>query len=61
MHGGGECSGCMSCKEPLQYYCPICGEEVHETVFVDLDGDVVGCENCVERKDVWEVMENEAD
>lgn len=55
--GRGECNGCMDCKPEVHYYCPICGEEVYETVFVDNDGDVIGCENCAEIKTPDEMLE----
>ena len=32
---GVECDGCMDCSSDPHYYCPICGEEVLEAVFVD--------------------------
>ena len=56
-----ECDGCMDCRPDPHYYCPICGKEVYETVFVDNYGDVIGCENCVETKEPYEVLENETD
>lgn len=56
-----ECDGCGACKPSPVYYCPICFEKVTETVFVDNDGEVVGCENCVEIKEPHEVLENETD
>lgn len=55
-----ECDGCMDCKQEQNYYCPICGEEVYETVFVS-DGEVIGCENCAEIKEPHEVLGNETD
>ena len=58
-HGRGECDGCMECKPDIHYYCPVCGEEVFETVFVDNDGDIIGCENCAEIKEPHEVFDNE--
>lgn len=30
--------------------CPICGHECPETIFLQ-DGEVVGCENCIDAKD----------
>ena len=30
--------------------CPICGHECPETIFLQ-DGDVVGCENCIDAQD----------
>lgn len=55
-----ECDGCMSCKPDTHYYCPICGKEVYETVFVS-DGEVIGCENCAEIKEPHEVLCYETD
>ena len=53
-----ECDGCMDCAP--HYYCPVCGEEISETVYVSEDGEVVGCDNCVEAKEPQEVLD-EAD
>lgn len=54
---GGECDGCGSCQEEKEYYCPVCGEKVFETVYVSNDGDIVGCENCVNTKEPYEVLD----
>lgn len=54
-----ECDGCMTCKPEDRYYCPICGQEVDEAVYVSNDGVVIGCENCAEIKEPWEVLKNE--
>ena len=51
-----ECDGCMECEPEVHYYCPICEEEVYETVFVNGNGDVIGCENCAEIKEPHEVL-----
>lgn len=56
-----ECDGCMDCKPSPLYYCPICGEEVYEAVYVSNDGEILGCENCAQIKEPFEVLENEAD
>ena len=58
---GKECDGCMECRPDLHYYCPICGEEVYESVFVDNGGNVLGCDNCAQIKDPHEVLQNETD
>ena len=58
--GYGECNGCMDCKPTPHYYCPICGNEVYETVYVSND-EVIGCENCVETKEPYEVLDDETD
>ena len=50
----------MGCKPTPHYYCPVCGEEVYSTVYVDKGGDVIGCEHCAEIKEPYEVIENEA-
>jgi predicted amidophosphoribosyltransferase len=55
---GGECDGCMACQDDQEeYYCPVCGEKTTEDVYVSIDGDILGCENCVTRKDPWDVLE----
>ena len=37
--------------------CPVCGEEC-SWVFVS-DGDVVGCDNCVEQVEAWDWLNDE--
>ena len=54
-----ECDGCMDCQPSQCYYCPICGKEIYEIVFVDNSGDVIGCGNCAEIKEPHEVFGNE--
>ena len=61
VNGVGECDGCMACQPEPKYYCPVCGGRVHETVIVDNDDDVIGCENCAEIKEPHEVLKNETD
>lgn len=56
-----ECDGCMDCKEETHYYCPICDAEVYESVYVNNDGEVIGCEHCAEIKEPHEVLKNETD
>ena len=56
-----ECDGCMDCKPDPHYFCPICGEEIYETIFITNDGDVLGCENCAQIKEPWEVINSETD
>ena len=53
-----ECDGCMECKGSKEesYYCEICGEEC-EKVYVSINGDILGCENCVEEKEPCDVYE----
>lgn len=54
-----ECEGCMECKGSAHYYCPICGEEVYEIVYADKDGEILGCEHCVETHEPQEVLDDE--
>lgn len=58
---GRLCNGCMDCRPEVHYYCPICDAEVFETVFVNDEGEVIGCENCAQIKEPHEVLKNETD
>ena len=57
--GNKECDGCMACKPNPHYYCPVCGNEVYETVFVDNDKTVIGCESCAHIMEPHEVLDYE--
>ena len=37
-------------KEPR---CPICGQDA-ESFYKDIDGEIVGCDNCIKEVDAWE-------
>lgn len=55
-HGGRECDGCMSCQpERVQVCCPMCGQVLRsgEHIYRLDNGDVLGCEHCVQRIE-WE-------
>ena len=41
--------------------CPKCGAELYGYLFLDIDGDIAGCTECVRTKDPWEYMEMLAD
>lgn len=41
--------------EPNPVFCPICGAEC-EKIFKDKDGEIFGCEECVEECDAWEAL-----
>jgi uncharacterized OB-fold protein len=56
-----ECDGCGDCRPDPHYYCPVCGEEVYETVFVSDVGEVIGCENCAGIKEPHEVLDDEVE
>lgn len=51
---------CTGYAHPLKAAptCPICGEEVDE-YYKDNEGDIVGCENCLQRTDAWEEIEDD--
>ena len=44
-------------EETDGYICPVCGREAYEHVFRS-DGEVIGCDQCVECVHYWE-MESE--
>lgn len=41
--------------EPVEYRCPVCGEEC-EAIYRNAQGETVGCNECVERVDAWEAL-----
>jgi len=57
INGVRECDGCGDC-EP-KYFCPRCKMEVFDTVYFK-GSEVVGCEHCIESKDVGDVIYDEA-
>ena len=38
--------------------CPVCGKEC-DTVYLDYEGEVVGCDRCVFMKDAYEYLYEE--
>lgn len=44
-------------KRPI---CPVCGSEEPEDFYV-LDGDIIGCTDCVERIDPWDWAEQKGE
>ena len=55
--GGKECDACGDCRPTSIYYCPVCGEEVWEAVFVSNCGEVLGCDNCAHIKEPFEMLD----
>ena len=41
---------------PDPVHCPVCGKECEE-IYKDKDGDVVGCEHCVQSEDAYQWWE----
>ena len=58
-HRKAECDGCGFCSPDPHYYCPVCGEEIYEAVFVANDGTILGCEHCAQIKEPYEVLDDE--
>lgn len=56
-----ECDACGECNPDSNYYCLVCGEKVYEVVYVNNEGEVIGCENCAQIKEPYEMLENETD
>lgn len=52
-----ERSGYPDGKEPPQPICPVCGDECG-TLYIN-DGQIVGCENCIETRDAWDLLVDE--
>lgn len=42
-----ECNGCMRCRDDEDIFCPICDNRVDEILYVNAEGETVGCENCI--------------
>ncbi len=49
-----ELTGYPDGKEPTYPHCPICQREC-ETIYLDKDGNIVGCDECVDTRDAWDV------
>lgn len=39
-------------------HCPVCGSEC-DTFFRDMEGNIVGCDECVDQLDAWDLMYQE--
>ena len=44
-------------KVPEIPVCPVCGDEA-ETFYMNEDKQIVGCDNCIEKRDSWEVRQD---
>lgn len=54
------CTGYPDDKEPETPICPNCGEEA-DTFYISADKEVLGCDNCISRRDAWEFVEEDED
>ncbi|MBO5568386.1 MAG: hypothetical protein J6A79_05575 [Clostridia bacterium] len=43
-------------EQQRQPVCPICTQEC-QTIYLDWNGDVAGCENCLTSHDAWDYEE----
>ena len=50
-----ELTGYPDGKEPEEYHCPVCGKECECIFKHKATGEIVGCDNCIEGVDPWEV------
>lgn len=41
-------------EEETAPICPICGEEC-DTYYFSAENEIIGCDNCVEARDAWEI------
>lgn len=48
-------TGYPSGKEPETYHCPWCGKECESIFKRKGTGEIVGCDNCIEGLDPYEV------
>ena len=44
---------CPNNTQTEEIACPVCGEIMGDTAYVDKDGDILGCENCVTVKNPY--------
>ena len=48
--------GCPNHPEAV-IVCPVCGQECEDLYVVESTGDVVGCDQCIQKKDALDVMQ----
>ena len=52
--------GLRDYPDPPNYevpHCPVCGQEC-ETLYRDRYGEVIGCNDCIDAVDAWEVLDD---
>lgn len=57
-HSGKECDCCHECRggeqeEEKVLECPVCGSSTCDYLYKQ-DGSVIGCDDCIDRVDIWE-------
>ena len=43
--------------EPPAPTCPVCGQEC-EVLYKNRYGEIIGCDDCIDALDAWEVMDD---
>lgn len=43
-------------KAPVYPHCPVCGKECG-TIYHDREGDIFGCDECIQTTDAWSTEE----
>lgn len=41
-------------EEPEMVFCPVCGEEAEYLYEFSVDGEVVGCDQCITRRSAYD-------
>lgn len=39
--------------------CPVCGTENVDVFYEDMNGDIVGCDECITKLDAWDYVQEE--
>lgn len=54
-----EQSGTPDGKSEIVPVCPVCGQEADDICRNTDNGEIVGCDNCIERLSAWDAQEME--
>jgi|GEM_PF-4602354 len=47
-------STCPNAPDPPAVYCPVCSKDC-EDFYIVMGNNVAGCDNCITKKDAWDV------
>lgn len=45
--------------DDTERFCPICGQASPDYVYEDKDGDIIGCTECLTKKDIYGYFDDE--
>ena len=51
-----ECSGCGCCQPDVDCTCPECGKEAEKIYTSNVNGEILGCDNCITENGAYEVL-----